>query len=189
MCRRRRARASLHGGQRGAPRRFFRDRFPSSPAKTYSRRRRSSSPPAACPSPKWARQVSATTSPASFRFPSSLAVRRWFRLRSPARSLRNFARLAGVSAPVVAACGKRSFREKMLFTHRGLSGPAILQISSYWKKPDLPSRIDSHRLVARTATARAVARAECAARSGCAESGAACASAGSPGRQFNRPSA
>ena len=31
-------------------------------------------------------------------------------------------------------CGKRSFTEKMLFTHRGLSGPAILQISSYWKK-------------------------------------------------------
>jgi predicted Rossmann fold flavoprotein len=46
------------------------------------------------------------------------------------------ARLAGVSAPVVAACGKKSFREKMLFTHRGLSGPAILQISSYWNKPD-----------------------------------------------------
>jgi predicted Rossmann fold flavoprotein len=49
--------------------------------------------------------------------------------------LTNFARLAGVSAPVVAACGKKSFREKMLFTHRGLSGPAILQISSYWNKP------------------------------------------------------
>ncbi len=47
-----------------------------------------------------------------------------------------FARLAGVSAPVVAACGKKSFREKMLFTHRGLSGPAILQISSYWNKPE-----------------------------------------------------
>ncbi len=47
-----------------------------------------------------------------------------------------FAGLAGVSAPVVAACGKQSFREKMLFTHRGLSGPAILQISSYWSKPD-----------------------------------------------------
>jgi predicted Rossmann fold flavoprotein len=45
-----------------------------------------------------------------------------------------FAPLTGVSAPVVVACGKRSFAEKMLFTHRGLSGPAILQISSYWKK-------------------------------------------------------
>jgi predicted Rossmann fold flavoprotein len=47
-----------------------------------------------------------------------------------------FADLAGISAPVIAACGKRSFQEKMLFTHRGLSGPAILQISSYWNKPD-----------------------------------------------------
>ncbi len=50
--------------------------------------------------------------------------------------LTSFARLTGVSAPVVAACGKKSFREKMLFTHRGLSGPAVLQISSYWKKPE-----------------------------------------------------
>ena len=47
-----------------------------------------------------------------------------------------FADLAGVSAPVIAACGKRRFSEKMLFTHRGLSGPAILQISSYWNKPE-----------------------------------------------------
>jgi predicted Rossmann fold flavoprotein len=47
----------------------------------------------------------------------------------------HFADLTGVSAPVIASCGKRSFREKMLFTHRGLSGPAILQISSYWKRP------------------------------------------------------
>ncbi len=45
-----------------------------------------------------------------------------------------FVDLAGVSAPVVVSVGKRSFTEKMLFTHRGLSGPAILQISSYWKK-------------------------------------------------------
>jgi predicted Rossmann fold flavoprotein len=40
--------------------------------------------------------------------------------------------LTGVSAEVVASIGKQRFREKMLFTHRGLSGPAILQISSYW---------------------------------------------------------
>jgi predicted Rossmann fold flavoprotein len=45
--------------------------------------------------------------------------------------------LAGVSAEVVASCDGHQFREKMLFTHRGLSGPAILQISSYWKKPQL----------------------------------------------------
>jgi predicted Rossmann fold flavoprotein len=42
--------------------------------------------------------------------------------------------LAGVSTEVVVACGRQSFREKMLITHRGLSGPAILQISSYWSK-------------------------------------------------------
>ena len=46
-----------------------------------------------------------------------------------------FCDLAGVSADVVASCDGRRFREKMLITHRGLSGPAILQISSYWKKP------------------------------------------------------
>lgn len=44
-----------------------------------------------------------------------------------------FRSLSGVSAPVVARCGKTRFREAALFTHRGLSGPAILQISSYWK--------------------------------------------------------
>jgi len=49
--------------------------------------------------------------------------------------------LAGVSAVVVAACAGQQFREKMLVTHRGLSGPAILQISSYWKKPQ-PILID-----------------------------------------------
>ncbi len=45
-----------------------------------------------------------------------------------------FRSLAGVSAEVVARCGKASFREAALFTHRGLSGPAILQISSYWRR-------------------------------------------------------
>ena len=42
--------------------------------------------------------------------------------------------LAGVSLPVSASAGKRRFEEGMLFTHRGLSGPAILQISSYWRQ-------------------------------------------------------
>jgi predicted Rossmann fold flavoprotein len=41
--------------------------------------------------------------------------------------------LAGVAAEVVAAAGGAKFREKMLVTHRGLSGPAILQASSYWR--------------------------------------------------------
>jgi len=42
--------------------------------------------------------------------------------------------LAGVSTDAVVACGKTRFAEAMLFTHRGLSGPAILQISSYWRE-------------------------------------------------------
>jgi predicted Rossmann fold flavoprotein len=46
--------------------------------------------------------------------------------------LAHFADLAGVSAEVVASAGSGRFREKLLFTHRGLSGPAVLQISSYW---------------------------------------------------------
>ena len=41
--------------------------------------------------------------------------------------------LAGVSAEVIASFGRQAFREKMLITHRGLSGPSILQISSYWQ--------------------------------------------------------
>ncbi len=41
--------------------------------------------------------------------------------------------LSGVSLDVVASLGRTKFREAMLFTHRGLSGPAILQISSYWR--------------------------------------------------------
>ncbi|MGA8273257.1 MAG: NAD(P)/FAD-dependent oxidoreductase [Candidatus Sulfotelmatobacter sp.] len=42
--------------------------------------------------------------------------------------------LAGVSTEVIASCSTQQFREKMLITHRGLSGPAILQISSYWNQ-------------------------------------------------------
>ena len=44
-----------------------------------------------------------------------------------------YADLTGLSTEVIASHGKARFREKLLFTHRGLSGPAILQISSYWK--------------------------------------------------------
>jgi predicted Rossmann fold flavoprotein len=43
-----------------------------------------------------------------------------------------FADLAGVAADVRATAGGHSFREKLLFTHRGLSGPAVLQASTYW---------------------------------------------------------
>jgi predicted Rossmann fold flavoprotein len=49
--------------------------------------------------------------------------------------------LAGVSAEVVAKANHHAFREKMLITHRGLSGPAILQVSSYWNKGQ-PVQID-----------------------------------------------
>jgi predicted Rossmann fold flavoprotein len=56
-----------------------------------------------------------------------------FVLNSEDRS--RYCDLAGVSAEVIASCNGHHFREKMLITHRGLSGPAILQISSYWTKP------------------------------------------------------
>ncbi|MBA2621153.1 MAG: NAD(P)/FAD-dependent oxidoreductase [Acidobacteria bacterium] len=42
--------------------------------------------------------------------------------------------LAGVSLDALVSCGKQSFRENILFTHRGLSGPAVLQISNYYQK-------------------------------------------------------
>ena len=44
--------------------------------------------------------------------------------------------LAGVSLEAIVSCAGQSFRESILFTHRGLSGPAILQISSYWRQGD-----------------------------------------------------
>jgi predicted Rossmann fold flavoprotein len=59
----------------------------------------------------------------------------------PKKEQTQYGDLAGVSAPVVVSADHQSFREQMLFTHRGLSGPAILQISSYWEK-EKPLRID-----------------------------------------------
>jgi predicted Rossmann fold flavoprotein len=47
-----------------------------------------------------------------------------------------FTALSGVSLSAMVSCNGGSFRENILFTHRGLSGPAILQISSYWKEGD-----------------------------------------------------
>ena len=47
-----------------------------------------------------------------------------------------FRPLAGTAVPVVARCNSGQFEEAMLFTHRGLSGPAILQVSSYWREGD-----------------------------------------------------
>jgi len=54
---------------------------------------------------------------------------------------RQYCDLAGVSAEVAVSADHQRFQEKMLFTHRGLSGPAILQISSYWNA-GVPIRID-----------------------------------------------
>jgi predicted Rossmann fold flavoprotein len=48
--------------------------------------------------------------------------------------LAQFKDLSGVSVDAVVSCGKTHFDEALLFTHRGLSGPAILQISSYWRQ-------------------------------------------------------
>jgi predicted Rossmann fold flavoprotein len=42
--------------------------------------------------------------------------------------------LAGIALPARVACGRQGFDEAVLFTHRGLSGPAVLQISSYWRE-------------------------------------------------------
>jgi predicted Rossmann fold flavoprotein len=57
------------------------------------------------------------------------------------REQQKYGDLAGVSAEVIASADGASFREKMLITHRGLSGPAILQASSYWR-PGEPVRLD-----------------------------------------------
>ena len=51
--------------------------------------------------------------------------------------LRIFGELSGISINCNIKCNKREFRESILFTHRGLSGPGILQISSYWKVGDV----------------------------------------------------
>ncbi len=51
-------------------------------------------------------------------------------------ALAGMAKLSGVSVPSVVSLGKIAFKEALLFTHRGLSGPAILQISSFWREGD-----------------------------------------------------
>ncbi|MDB5484203.1 MAG: hypothetical protein JWR29_107, partial [Tardiphaga sp.] len=50
-----------------------------------------------------------------------------------ARMLAEFKPLSGIAVDAEVSCGKARFDEALLFTHRGLSGPAILQISSYWQ--------------------------------------------------------
>ncbi len=58
-----------------------------------------------------------------------------------AKRAEDYKQLAGVSCDAVVSCGNAAFRENILFTHRGLSGPAILQISNYWRK-DMPVSVD-----------------------------------------------
>ncbi len=50
--------------------------------------------------------------------------------------LEHFSDLSGISAVATASCNGHSFRESILFTHRGVSGPVILQISNYWQPGD-----------------------------------------------------
>lgn len=50
--------------------------------------------------------------------------------------LTKFSELSGVSFKAVVSCKKRQFQGEVLFTHKGISGPAVLQISSYWKRGD-----------------------------------------------------
>ena len=45
-------------------------------------------------------------------------------------------RLSGISLPVEVSCNSQLFAEDLLFTHRGISGPSILQISNYWQPGD-----------------------------------------------------
>ncbi|WP_061927601.1 NAD(P)/FAD-dependent oxidoreductase [Altererythrobacter epoxidivorans] len=72
-----------------------------------------------------------------------------------------FREISGVSAPVVATANKSSFAEAALFTHKGLSGPAILQVSSYWRPGDpitidfMPDRTEGWLVEAKQANPRA----------------------------------
>ena len=57
-------------------------------------------------------------------------------LTLPPEELSIYKELAGMAFDAVAECGAGRFRENLLFTHRGLSGPVILQVSSYWQARD-----------------------------------------------------
>lgn len=67
-----------------------------------------------------------------------------------------FAAISGVSTPVIAQANGTTFEEALLFTHRGLSGPAVLQISSYWTEGDAISvnLLPHHDLATTLKTAR-----------------------------------
>ena len=65
-------------------------------------------------------------------------------LSFPPELLERYGDLSGLSLPAEASCGNGRFRESLLFTHRGLSGPVILQVSSYWQQAEArePIRIN-----------------------------------------------
>ena len=75
-----------------------------------------------------------------------------------------FRDLSGVAVPAVARCGAAAFAEAALFTHRGLSGPAILQVSSYWRHGEtvgidfLPAHAPGWLTAAKRASPRATLR-------------------------------
>ncbi|HEX7957849.1 MAG TPA: NAD(P)/FAD-dependent oxidoreductase [Pyrinomonadaceae bacterium] len=76
------------------------------------------------------------------------------------RDLEAFRPLSGVSVPAVVRCGGAEFAENVLVTHRGLSGPAVLQISTYWSRgeevsADLLPGADARSLIARSRAAGA----------------------------------
>ncbi len=70
--------------------------------------------------------------------------------------LQRFGNLSGIAIPAAVSCNGKTFRENLLFTHRGLSGPVVLQISNYWQpgqsvsinlfpKTDLPALLQEAR--------------------------------------------
>jgi hypothetical protein len=76
------------------------------------------------------------------------------------RDLANFQSLSGVAVPALVRCGGAEFAENVLVTHRGLSGPAVLQISSYWSRGlelsvDILPGEDARRLLERKRAASA----------------------------------
>ena len=114
---------------------------PPSPAPTLTRSTRttahsppprSCSRPAGCPSPSSAPPASRMTRRGSSACRSRASARRWCRCSPTTTDIALMRPLSGVALPVEARCGDSRFREALLFTHRGLSGPAILQVSSAW---------------------------------------------------------
>lgn len=78
-------------------------------------------------------------SPLGYRIAEQFGIRVWptraglVPLTLHTEDKERFAALSGIAVPCLVSCRQVSFKENLLFTHRGLSGPAILQISSYWQ--------------------------------------------------------